>query len=90
VVDIVAELKDFNCKVDVYDPWVTAEDAHHEYGITPVAAPAQAAYDGIILAVAHNQFKDLGVTAIRALGKTQHILYDLKYIFPTEATDLRL
>ena len=90
VVDIVAELKDFNCKVDVYDPWVTAEDAHHEYGITPVAAPAQGAYDGIILAVAHNQFKDLGVTAIRALGKTQHILYDLKYIFPTEATDLRL
>jgi UDP-N-acetyl-D-galactosamine dehydrogenase len=90
VVDIVAELKDYNCVVDVYDPWVEVEEAQHEYGMTLVKAPAQGAYDGIILAVAHHQFKELGATAIRAMGKRQHVLYDLKYIFPAEATDLRL
>ena len=90
VVDIVAELKDYNCLVDVYDPWASAEEAQHEYGITPVAQPEPDTYDGIILAVAHHQFKAMGAPAIRALGKSSHVLYDLKYLLPAEASDLRL
>lgn len=90
VVDIVAELKEYNCAVDVYDPWVTVSEAEYEYGITPTTQPEQGAYDGIVLAVAHRQFKAMGVDVIRALGTQNHILYDLKYLFPAEATDLRL
>lgn len=90
VVDIVAELQDYNCAVDVYDPWVSVAEAKLEYGITPLTQPTLAAYDGIILAVAHRQFKAMGVEAIRAFGTHGHVLYDLKYLFPADATDLRL
>jgi UDP-N-acetyl-D-galactosamine dehydrogenase len=90
VVDIVAELKEYNCQVDVYDPWISAEEAEHEYGITPIAKLHADAYDGIIVAVAHHQFKAMGEAAIRALGKKAHVLYDLKYILPADASDLRL
>ncbi len=90
VVDIVAELKDYNCEVDVYDPWVTTEEAQQEYGITPIAKPNASCYDAIILAVAHHQFKEMGADAIRALGKTITVLYDLKYILNSNESDLRL
>jgi len=90
VVDIVNELQDYNCVVDVFDPWISAEDAMHEYGIKVVAQPAEATYDGIIVAVAHQQFKDMGADAIRQLGTPGHVLYDLKYLFPATASDLRL
>lgn len=90
VVDIVAELKDYNCKVDVCDPWVTVAEAEHEYGITPLTQPEPGAYDGVVLAVAHYQFKAMNIEAIRAFGKQNHVLYDLKYLFPADATDLRL
>lgn len=90
VVDIIRELREFNICVDVYDPWAEAEEVHHEYGLTPISQPQPDQYDGIILAVGHNQFKDMGEQAIRALGKAQHVLYDLKYILPQSATDLRL
>ncbi len=90
VVDIVAELKDYNCRVDVYDPWVSVEEAEHEYGITPIASPDVGLYDAIILAVAHHQFIDMGAPAIRALGKATAVLYDLKYVLSTQESDLRL
>ena len=90
VVDIVAELQDYNCQVDVFDPWVSANDAEHEYGITPVDQPALATYDAIIVAVAHRQFRDMGAEAIRAFGTQGHVLYDMKYLFPATASDLRL
>jgi UDP-N-acetyl-D-galactosamine dehydrogenase len=90
VVDIVAELKEYNCQVDVYDPWILAEESEHEYGITPIAQLPSGAYDGIIVAVAHHQFKAMGEAAIRSLGKKAHVLYDLKYILPADASDLRL
>jgi UDP-N-acetyl-D-galactosamine dehydrogenase len=90
VVDIVAELKDYNCKVDVYDPWANVEEAQHEYGITPIAKPDSGNYDAIILAVAHHQFKDMGAAAIRTLGKPASVLYDLKYVLSAQESDLRL
>ena len=90
IVDIINELREYHVEVDVYDPWAEAAEAQHEYNLTPVSQPQAGTYDGIILAVAHKQFKDMGAQAIRALGKPEHVLYDLKYILPKEATDLRL
>ena len=90
VVDIVRELGEYNIEVDVYDPWVEAAEAQHEYGITPVSEPAPGAYDGIILAVAHEQFAGMGAAALRALGRPEHVLYDLKYVLPAGESDLRL
>ncbi len=90
IVDIIAELKDYNCEVDVYDPWVDIAEAQHEYDVTPIAAPKVGSYDAIILAVAHQQFKDMGASSIRALGKPDAILYDLKYVLAPQDSDLRL
>ena len=90
VVDIIEELKDYKVQTDVFDPWVDPEQAQHEYGITPVQNPEPGAYDAIVLAVAHHQFKTMGAKAIRALGKTEHVLYDLKYLLPVDDSDLRL
>lgn len=90
IVDIVSELRDYNVDVDVYDPWVDPDEAVHEYGLTPVAKLEEGKYDAVILAVAHNQFKAMGAEGIRKLGKSQHVLYDLKYVLSPAESDLRL
>lgn len=90
IVDIVSELRDYNVDVDVYDPWVDPDEAVHEYGLTPVANLEEGKYDAVILAVAHNQFKAMGAEGIRKLGKSQHVLYDLKYVLSPAESDLRL
>ena len=90
VIDIVHELQEYNIAVDVYDPWVDSNEAEREYSVMPVSKPVANSYDGIILAVAHNEFVDMGVEQIRALGKADHVLYDLKYVFAKEDTDIRL
>lgn len=90
VVDIITELGGFNCNVDVYDPWVTSDDARNEYGITTIAQLNAGVYDAIIIAVAHHQFKSMGAAAIRSLGKPTAVLYDLKYVFLECESDLRL
>ncbi len=90
IIDIVHELEEYNIEVDVYDPWVDAVEAEREYNVTPVSKPAKNSYDGIILAVAHNQFVEMGIEQIRSLGKSSHVLYDLKYVFAKEDTDIRL
>ena len=90
VVDIVRELAEYDIQADVCDPWVSSEEAQHEYGIVPIEQPAIGEYDAIIVAVAHNQFKEMGEQAIRALGKPAHVLFDLKYILPPSGSDIRL
>ena len=90
VVDVVQELSGFHCNIEVYDPWVDKEESIREYGITPVEQPEPGKYDAVIIAVAHHQFKAMGITAIRALGKKNHVLYDIKYILPAEKVDGRL
>ncbi|MDN5566287.1 MAG: Vi polysaccharide biosynthesis UDP-N-acetylglucosamine C-6 dehydrogenase TviB [Psychrobacter sp.] len=90
IIDIVHELEEYNIEVDVYDPWVEIVSAQREYDITPIDKPVADQYDGIILAVAHEQFIDMGIENIRALGKDDHVLYDLKYIFAKDDTDIRL
>ncbi|HJD43659.1 MAG TPA: Vi polysaccharide biosynthesis UDP-N-acetylglucosamine C-6 dehydrogenase TviB [Candidatus Paenalcaligenes intestinipullorum] len=90
VIDIIQELREYEIQVDVYDPWVDPEEAQREYGVSVIQQPEAHTYDGIILAVAHRQFAELGVEAIRAFGKGEHVLYDLKYVFDRDASDLRL
>jgi len=90
VIDIIHELGEYNVRVDIYDPWADAAEVMEEYGLEIVTNPEPRLYDGIVLAVAHQQFQEMGIDAIRDLGKEQHVLYDLKYLFPASATDLRL
>ena len=90
VVDVVAELRSYDVDVDVHDPWVSAEQAHHEYGLDLVPELAPGTYDAIVLAVAHHQFIELGVERIRALGKPGNVLFDVKQALPREAVDDRL
>lgn len=90
IIDIVKELEEYHIEVDVYDPWVDSAEAEHEYNIQPINAPKSAAYDGIILAVAHEQFKQMGAEEIRKFGKAEHVLYDLKYVLTQQESDIRL
>ncbi|MBQ08117.1 MAG: Vi polysaccharide biosynthesis UDP-N-acetylglucosamine C-6 dehydrogenase TviB [Roseobacter sp.] len=90
VVDVIAELSDYGVEIDVYDPWVDAAEALHEYGITPIKKPEDGFYDGVILAVGHQEFVDLGVAGVRRLGRESHVIYDLKYILDADQSDLRL
>lgn len=90
VIDIINELAEYDMVADVYDPWIDSTEAQHEYGITPVTTPKSADYDAIILAVAHNEFKELGASGIRAFGKPKHVLYDLKYVLNANESDIRL
>jgi UDP-N-acetyl-D-galactosamine dehydrogenase len=90
VIDIIQELKDYNAQIDVFDPWADTAQAQNEYGIIPAETLEPGTYDAIVLAVAHRQFKTMGTQAIRALGKSEHVLYDLKYLLPVDSSDLRL
>jgi UDP-N-acetyl-D-galactosamine dehydrogenase len=90
VVDIYRELADFGLSVDVYDPWVEPKEALREYGIRMSPELQPAAYDGIVLAVAHDEFRQLGPSRLRQAGKHPHVFYDLKSLFATEDSDIRL
>jgi UDP-N-acetyl-D-galactosamine dehydrogenase len=90
VVDVVRELEKFGARVDVYDPWIDPAECRHEYGIRPVATPKARSYDAVVLAVAHREFRELGIRKIRQLGKPGHVLYDIKYLFKSREVDGRL
>ena len=90
VVDVIAELRDYGILIDVHDPWPDPHQAMQEYGLELVEQPEQQAYDAIILTVAHDCITSLGGAALRAFGKNNHILYDLKNILPIAESDLRL
>jgi len=88
VVDIISELKEYGCDVDVYDPVADPNEVNKTVQTTQT--PEIGSYDAIVIAVAHNQFKDWGIQKIRSLGKPGHVLYDLKYLFGADESDLRL
>ena len=90
VVDVVRELDSYGTNVDVYDPWVDAAEAKAEYGLDLVTAPEKGAYDVVVVAVAHDEFRALGAEGIRAFCKDTSVLYDIKYILPSDAVDDRL
>ncbi len=90
VTDIIGEFNSYGANIDVYDPWVDPTEAKHEYGIDPIAEPKAGAYDAIIAAVAHKQFVEKGLDWVRSLGKDNHVVYDVKYMFPANQVDGRL
>ena len=90
VLDIVSCLKTYGVEVDLHDPWVDPEEAKREYNVDLVDKPLSNTYDAIVVAVAHNQFKEYGIDKIRSWGRDAHIVYDLKYQFEQSETDLRL
>ena len=90
VVDIVRELASYGTEVDVYDPWVDIAEAKDEYGLDLITAPEEGAYDVVVVAVAHDEFRALGAEGIRAFCKETSVLYDIKYILPSDAVDDRL
>jgi UDP-N-acetyl-D-glucosamine/UDP-N-acetyl-D-galactosamine dehydrogenase len=90
VVDIVKEFTSFGAHVDVHDPWADAAETQHEYGISLVQELTQGTYDAIVLAVAHDQFKALGASGIRALAKEKGVLFDVKSLLAKSEVDGRL
>ena len=90
VVDVVNELSTFGATVDVHDPWVDHDEAKEEYGIALTREPPAQAYDAVVIAVAHDEFRALGVEGIRSFGKPTSVIYDIKYVLPADAVDDRL
>ena len=90
IVDMVKALKEYDLDLDIYDPWVSPQEVEHEYGFAPLLTLEQHQYDAIVIAVAHDQFKQMSVNDFEKLGKAQHVLYDLKYILDQEYSDIRL
>lgn len=90
VIDIINELQDFNCHIHVYDPWADKKEAEKEYKVSPIEYPQNNFYDAIVLAVAHQEFKTLGIEKIKSFGKTNSIIFDVKYLFTANDVDARL
>ncbi|WP_415300841.1 Vi polysaccharide biosynthesis UDP-N-acetylglucosamine C-6 dehydrogenase TviB [Candidatus Pelagibacter sp. Uisw_134_02] len=90
VIDLIKKFKSFNCEVDTYDPWVDKNKFFNIHNIQPIDEPTKGKYDAIILAVAHDEFKALTSEQIRAFGKSNHILYDIKYLLKASESDGRL
>jgi UDP-N-acetyl-D-galactosamine dehydrogenase len=90
IVDVVRELEKYGARVEVCDPWADPDEAQHEYGLRPVAKARPGRYDAIVLGVAHDEFRHMGIGKVRALGRPNHVLYDIKYVFPAGEVDGRL
>lgn len=90
VIDVIETLQGYSIEVDVHDPWVDRQEAFNALGISLTEAPELGAYDAILVAVGHEQFVAMGASKIREFGKSNHLLYDLKSIFPATESDLRL
>ena len=90
VINLVETFKYYDCNVDIYDPWIDKNEALHEFGIKPISNLIEGKYDAILLAVAHDEFKELSSDQIRAFGKDNHILFDVKYLLNANEVDGRL
>jgi UDP-N-acetyl-D-galactosamine dehydrogenase len=90
VIDVVNSLRGYNAQVDVHDPWVDEAEAQHEYGLAMISQLHSGTYDAVVVAVGHEQFRRLGSEGIRAFGKPQSIVYDVKYVLPRDSVDGRL
>ncbi len=87
VIDMVEELQSYGASVDLYDPWVDAAEAKAELGVEMIEKLTHESYDAIILAVPHDQFREMGAEQLRRLGKTKSVFYDIKHILPSEIVD---
>ncbi len=90
IIDIIHELKSFNINVDVCDNWANRNEVKEHYNIELIDTLKQSYYDGLIIAVDHSEYKELGIDYIRSLLKKNHIIYDVKHVFNQSDTDIRL
>jgi len=90
VVDVIKELREFGASVDVFDPWADTDEAERAYGIQTVPTPDLSAYDGILISVAHDIFREMSSAQVRDYGKDNHVLFDLKSMLPKHQSDIRL
>ena len=90
VTDVIADLNSFHTNIDIYDPWADAEEVRHEYGLAITENPQENHYDAVIICVAHNEIREMGIQAIRKLCKPNHVIFDVKYLFSKEEVDDRL
>jgi len=90
VVDVVTALQDYHVDVDIYDPWVDPEEAQQEYGVTVLTELEEDTYDAIILAVAHDEFREMGVAGVARFARDPHIVFDVKHVFPADQVQGRL
>lgn len=89
VVDLIRALGDYNVQVDVHDPWVDPDAAQHEYAVQ-LCTPESGVYDAVILAVAHDEFRQLGADGIKRLAKPDHVVFDIKHVLPKGLATERL
>jgi UDP-N-acetyl-D-galactosamine dehydrogenase len=90
VADVARELQKYGAQVEVYDPWVNTIKAEHEYSLRLVRRPKPKHYDAIVVAVAHKEFREMGIDNVRSFAKREHVIFDIKYLFDAEAVDGRL
>src|SRR5690242_12285284 len=90
VVDVVRELEKYGADVDIYDPWADGQECRHEYGVRPIRSLASKQYDAAVVAVAHREFREMGSKGVRRLCRKNHVLYDIKHVFPVTEVDGRL
>ena len=90
VVEMINEFKTYYAHIDIFDPWVDKSEAKAIYNLDLIEQPERDYYDAVIIAVSHDQFKDMGLHGVRALGKENYVLYDIKYLFASEGVDGRL
>ncbi|WP_313597186.1 Vi polysaccharide biosynthesis UDP-N-acetylglucosamine C-6 dehydrogenase TviB [Psychrobacter sanguinis] len=90
VIEIIKELQSFNINVDVYDDWASKEEVKDHYNLELIDELKHGYYDGVVIAVDHSDYKKLGIDYIRSLVKENHVIYDVKYVFKEDESDLRL
>ncbi|WP_410473560.1 Vi polysaccharide biosynthesis UDP-N-acetylglucosamine C-6 dehydrogenase TviB [Guyparkeria sp. TX1] len=90
VIDVIRELRDYNVNVHVHDPWADPDEACDEYGISLVEKPEKKDYDAVVIAVAHNQFVEMGAEGIRSLTRNGGLVYDIKHVLERHESDGRL
>ncbi len=88
--NVIKELKKFRCNIDLQDPWADREEIKKTYNVYPISNISKKKYDSVLIAVAHEKFKLMGIKFISSVCKNKHVIYDLKYLFSKEEIDLRL
>lgn len=89
MVDIIEALRGYKVAVDVCDPWVDAVEAKREYNLA-LHEPSDGDYDAVVLAVGHEQFRALSGEGVKAYGKSECVVYDVKNVLPRATVDGRL
>tara|TARA_Y100000739_G_C20613972_1_gene470654 strand:- start:6707 stop:7984 length:1278 start_codon:yes stop_codon:yes gene_type:complete len=91
VINIINKLIEYDAEIDVFDPWASSDDINLiNASFSYVEEPLAQTYDAIIIAVSHDKFIKMGINNIKKFAKDTHIIFDLKYSFSKEDTDLRL